>query len=117
MDEIFSRLQYLGSHPLTTLLVSVRTVRDEKGAETDRTKCCHICFHILCESRNEYGNTRNKYENRYFRKQIWNEYSANADEKQMIVGTKRQPKACRKSQENQKTCALNLSRLLGVIGG
>jgi hypothetical protein len=32
--------------------------------------------------------TPEKYENRYFRKQIWNEYGADADEKQMIVGTK-----------------------------
>jgi hypothetical protein len=102
MDEIFSRLQYLGSHPLTTLLVSVRTVRDENRAETDETKCCHICFHILCESRNEYGITRNKYENRYIRKQIWNEYGANADEKQMIVGTKRPAESCRKTQKSQE---------------
>jgi hypothetical protein len=45
-------------------------------------------FIFLCGSRNEYGNTGNKYENRYFRKQIWNEYGADADEKQMIIGTK-----------------------------
>jgi hypothetical protein len=43
-------------------------------------------FVFLCGSRNEYGNTGNKYENRYFRKQIWNEYGADTDEKQMIVG-------------------------------
>jgi hypothetical protein len=38
----------------------------------------------------------------------------------MIVGTKRPPESCRKtqeSQENQKTYALNLSRLLGIMGG
>jgi hypothetical protein len=77
-------------------------------------------FIFFYESRNEYENTGNKYENRYFRKQIWNEYGADADEKQMIVGTKRPLESCRKtqeSQENQKTCALNLSRLLGVMGG
>jgi hypothetical protein len=37
----------------------------------------------------------------------------------MIVGTKRPPESCRKmqeSQENWKTCALNLSWLLGIIG-
>jgi hypothetical protein len=76
-------------------------------------------FIFLCGSRNEYGNTGNKYENRYFRKQIWNEYGADADEKQMIVGTKRPPESYRKtqkSQENRKTCALNLSQLLGVMG-
>jgi hypothetical protein len=27
-------------------------------------------FIFLCESRNKYGNTGNKYENRYFQKQI-----------------------------------------------
>jgi hypothetical protein len=76
-------------------------------------------FIFLYERRNEYGNTRNKYEDRYFQKQIWNEYGADADEKQMIVGTKRQPESCRKTQEsqaNKKTCALNLSRLLGAMG-
>jgi hypothetical protein len=76
-------------------------------------------FIFLYGSRNEYGNIGNKYENRYFRKQIWNEYGANTDEKQMIVGTKRPLESCRKtqeSQENRKTCALNLSRLLGVMG-
>jgi hypothetical protein len=76
-------------------------------------------FIFLCENRNEYENTRNKYENRYFRKHIWNEYGADADENQMIVRTKRPLESCRKTQEsqaNQKTCALNLSRLLGVMG-
>jgi hypothetical protein len=76
-------------------------------------------FIFLCESRNKYENTGNKYENRYFQKQIWNEYGEDANEKQMIVGTKRPPESCRKtqeSQENRKTCALNLSRLLGVMG-
>jgi hypothetical protein len=76
-------------------------------------------FIFLCGSRNKYENTRNKYENRYFRKQIWNEYGADADEKQIIVGTKRPLESYRKtqkSQENRKTCALNLSRLLGVMG-
>jgi hypothetical protein len=76
-------------------------------------------FIFLCESRNEYGNTGNKYKNRYFRKQIWNEYGADGDKKQIIVGTKRPPESCRKTQEsqqNRKTCALNLSQLLGVMG-
>jgi hypothetical protein len=68
-------------------------------------------FIFLCGSRNEY-------ENRYFWKQIWNENGADTDEKQMTVGTKRLPesyKKTQKSQENQKTSALNLSRLLGVM--
>jgi hypothetical protein len=76
-------------------------------------------FIFLCGSRNENGNTGNKYENRYFRKQIWNEYGVDADEKQMIIRTKRSLESYKKteeSQENQKTCALNLSRLLGVMG-
>jgi hypothetical protein len=58
-------------------------------------------FIFLYESMNKYGNIRNKYENRYFWKQIWNEYGMDADEKQMIVGTKRPPESCRKSQESQ----------------
>jgi hypothetical protein len=76
-------------------------------------------FIFLCGSGNKYENIGNKYENRYFRKQIWNKYGADAYEKQMIVGTKRPPKSCRKTQEsqaNRKTCARNLSRLLGVMG-
>jgi hypothetical protein len=59
-------------------------------------------FIFLYGSRNEYGNTGNKYENIYFRKQIWTEYSADADKKQMIVGTKRPPESCRKTQESQE---------------
>jgi hypothetical protein len=69
-------------------------------------------FIFLCENRNEYKNTGNKYENKYFWKQIWNEYGADADEKQMIVGTKRPLESCRKTQEsqaNRQTSALNLS--------
>jgi hypothetical protein len=31
-----------------------------------------------------------------------NKYGANADEKQMIVGTKRPPESCRKMQESQE---------------
>jgi hypothetical protein len=42
----------------------------EKGAEIDGIKWCHIYINILYKSRNEYENTRNKYKNRYFRKQI-----------------------------------------------
>jgi hypothetical protein len=37
-------------------------------------------FIFLCGSRNKYINTRNKYENGYFRKQTWNKYGANTDE-------------------------------------
>jgi hypothetical protein len=71
--------------------------------ERKRTKlsAAIFVFIFLCESRNEYGNTENKYENRYFQKQIWNEYGAEADEKQMIVGTKRPPESCRKTQKSQ----------------
>jgi hypothetical protein len=46
-------------------------------------------FIILCGSRNEYRNNENKYENGYFRKQPWNEYGVNTDEKGMIIETKR----------------------------
>jgi hypothetical protein len=55
-------------------------------------------FIFLCGSRNEYRNTRNKYENGYFRKQRWNEYGMNTDEKRMIIGTKRPPESCSKTQ-------------------
>jgi hypothetical protein len=76
-------------------------------------------FIFLCGSKNEYRNTENKYENRYFRKQIWNEYDVNTDEKRMIIGTKRPPESCSKTQArqiNQKTCSPNMSRLLSVMG-
>jgi hypothetical protein len=75
-------------------------------------------FIFLCRSRNKYKNTRNKYENRYFRKQTWNEYGANTDEKQMIIGTNKPPESCSRtqtSQLNQKTCFPNLSRLFSVM--
>jgi hypothetical protein len=72
--------------------------RDENGTETDGTKWCHICFYIFCGSRNKYRNTGNKYENGYFQKQKWSEYSTNMDEKRMIIGTKRQPESCSKTQ-------------------
>jgi hypothetical protein len=76
-------------------------------------------FIFLYESINEYGNTGNKYENGYFRKQTWNEYSVNMNEKQMIIETKRPSESCNKtqaSQLNRKTCSPNLSRLLSVMG-
>jgi hypothetical protein len=76
-------------------------------------------FIFLYRSKNEYRNVGNKYENGYFRKQTWNEYGANTDEKRMIIGTKRQPESCSKTQAcqvNQKTCSPNLSRLLSVMG-
>jgi hypothetical protein len=55
-------------------------------------------FIFLCESRNEYRNTGNKYENGYFRKQKWNEYGMNTNEKRIIIGTKRPPESCSKTQ-------------------
>jgi hypothetical protein len=55
-------------------------------------------FIFLCRSRNKYRNTGNKYENGYFQKQKWNEYGINTDEKQMIIGTKRPPESCSKTQ-------------------
>jgi hypothetical protein len=70
-------------------------------------------FIFLCRCRNEYRNTGNKYENRYFRKQTWNKYDTNMDEKRMIIGTKRPPESCSKTQAshvNRKSCFPNLSR-------
>jgi hypothetical protein len=58
-------------------------------------------FIFFCGSRNEYRNSGNKYENRYFRKQTWNEYDANKDEKRMIIETKRPPESCSKTQASQ----------------
>jgi hypothetical protein len=55
-------------------------------------------FKILSGSKNEYRNTKNKYENGYFRKQKWNEYGTDTDEKRMIIGTKRPPESCSKTQ-------------------
>jgi hypothetical protein len=55
-------------------------------------------FIFLYESRNEYRNTKNKYENGYFQKQKWNEYGRNTEEKQMIIGTKRPAESCNKTQ-------------------
>jgi hypothetical protein len=76
-------------------------------------------FIFLCGNRNEYRNTENKYENRYFQKKTWNKYGANTDEKWMIIETKRTPESCSKtqiSQVNQKTCSPNLLRLLNAMG-
>jgi hypothetical protein len=68
--------------------------------ERKRTKLSGaiFVFKILCGSKNEYRNTGNKYENGYFRKQKWNEYGTNTDEKWMIIGTKRPPESCSKTQ-------------------
>jgi hypothetical protein len=68
--------------------------------ERKRTKLsgATLVFIILCGSKNEYRNTENKYENGYFRKQKWNEYGTNTDEKRMIIGTKRPPESCSKTQ-------------------
>jgi hypothetical protein len=89
--------------------------------ERKRTELSDITFVFifLYGSRNEYRNTENKYENGYFWKQTWNKYGANTDKKRMIIGTKRPPELCIKtqaSQVNQKTCSSNLSRLLSVMG-
>jgi hypothetical protein len=71
------------------------------GMKTERKRTelsgATFVFIFLCGSRNEYRNTENKYENGYFRKQTWNKYSVNTDEKRMIIGTKRPPKSCRKT--------------------
>jgi hypothetical protein len=58
-------------------------------------------FIFLCRSRSKYRNTRSKYENRYFWKQTWNEYGVNTDAKWMIIGTKRPPESCSKTQASQ----------------
>jgi hypothetical protein len=68
--------------------------------ERKRTELIGVIFVFifLCESRNECRNTGNKYENGYFRKQKWNEYGMNMEEKRMIIGTKRPPESCSKTQ-------------------
>jgi hypothetical protein len=58
-----------------------------------------ISFIFLCESINKYRNTGNKYENRVFRKQTWNEYGANTDEKRIIIGTRRPPESFKKLKQ------------------
>jgi hypothetical protein len=58
-------------------------------------------FIFLYESRSEYRNTGNKYENGYFRKQTWNEYGMNTDEKRMIIETKISPESWSKTQAYQ----------------
>jgi hypothetical protein len=67
------------------------------GMKTERKRTelngATFVFIFLCGSRNEYKNTGNKYENGYFRKQTWNEYGANTDEKRMIIETKRPPES------------------------
>jgi hypothetical protein len=80
--------------------------------ERKRTKLSGaiFVFIFLYGSKNEYSNTENKYENGFFRKQTWNEYGVNTDEKRMIIGTKIPPKSCSKtqtSQVNRKTCFPN----------
>jgi hypothetical protein len=76
------------------------------GMKTERKRtelsAVTFVFIFLCGSRNENENTGNKYENGYFRKQIWNEYGADADEKQIIVGTNRPLESCRITQESQE---------------
>jgi hypothetical protein len=80
---------------------SLPTSRDETERKWAELSAAIFIFIFLCGSRNKYENTGNKYENRYFQKQIWNEYGAGTDEKQMIVKTKRPPESCRKTQESQ----------------
>jgi hypothetical protein len=94
--------------------------RDENGAGTDGNKWCHICFHIFMRKQKWIQKHRKQVWKRILRKHTWNEYGVNTDEKRMIIGIKRPPKSCNKtqvSQVNQKTCSPNLSRLLSVIGG
>jgi hypothetical protein len=68
--------------------------------EQKRTElsCATFVFLLLCRNRNKYRNIGNKYENGYFQKQRWNEYGTNTDEKRMIIGTKRPPELCSKTQ-------------------
>jgi hypothetical protein len=101
---------------LKKLMVSIVGMK-RKWKRTELSGATFV-FIFLCGRRNEYRNTENKYKNGYFQKQTWNEYGANTDEKRMIIGTKRPPELCRKtqaSQVNRKTCSPNLSRLLSVI--
>jgi hypothetical protein len=68
----------------------VPTSRRWIGMKTERKRTelsgATFVFIFLCGSRNKYRNTRNKYENGYLRKQTWNKYGANTDEKRMIIG-------------------------------
>jgi hypothetical protein len=61
--------------------------RDETERKWTELSGITFVFIFLCGSRNKYRNTRNKYENRYFQKHTWNEYGANTNRKQMIIGT------------------------------
>jgi hypothetical protein len=63
--------------------------RDETKRKRTELSGATFVFIFLCESINKYRNTENKYENGYFRKQTWNEYGVNMDEKHMIIGTKK----------------------------
>jgi hypothetical protein len=72
------------------------------GMKTERKRTelsgAIFVFIFLCGSRNGYRNTGNKNKNGYFRKQKWNEYGTNTDKKRMIIGTKRPPESCSKTQ-------------------
>jgi hypothetical protein len=65
-------------------LREVHSVRIGMKMERKRTELSGaiFVFIFLCGSRNEYRNSRNKYENGYFQKQKWNEYGTNTDEKE-----------------------------------
>jgi hypothetical protein len=108
---------YLHAEKLAHVLL-LRVTRDENRAKRTELSGAIFVFIFLCGNRNEYRNTKNKYENRYFQKWTWNEYGVNTDEKRMIIGTKRPPKSCSKtqaSQVNRKNYSPNLSRLLSVM--
>jgi hypothetical protein len=73
-------------------------LKDENGAKTDGTKWCHIYFYIFIRKQKRIHKYRKKNKNGYFRKQKWNEYGTNTDKKRMIIGTKRPPESCNKTQ-------------------
>jgi hypothetical protein len=74
------------NHDINTLV----SIKVGMKMERKRTELSGVIFVLLflCRNMNKYRNTKNKYENRYFQKQTWNEHGANTDGKQMIIGTK-----------------------------
>jgi hypothetical protein len=89
-DNIFDLISMMTNQKKYLAIARRIRARDENGAETDGTKCCHICFHIFMRKQKRIWK---------YRKQIWKQILSEINMKRIRYGRGRKADDCR----NQET--------------